>query len=69
MSRGDWMSCELLGNNAVHPGQIDADDRRVAGTLFVILNVIVESMITVPGRIEAMYTSLPAGALKAIEKA
>jgi len=58
----------VIGNNAVHPGQIDTDDPEMVGSLFVIINVIVESMITVPGRIESMYAALPAGALKAIER-
>lgn len=58
----------VVGNNAVHPGQIDADDPQIVGSLFELINVIVESMITVPTRIGGLYSSLPDGARQAIEK-
>ncbi len=59
----------VIGNNAVHPGQIDLrDDKATAIELFKLVNIIVEAMIATPKHIEEMYGSLPAGALKAIEK-
>lgn len=58
----------VIGNNAVHPGQIDIDDPEVAGHLFTLTNVIVESMISVPNKISALYADLPKGALDGIDK-
>lgn len=59
----------VIGNNAVHPGQIDLrDDKATAIELFRLVNLIVEAMIATPKHIEAMYGSLPKGALEAIEK-
>lgn len=58
----------VIGNNAVHPGQIDTDDPEVAGKLFVLLNIITEYMISMPTRIDNMYSELPEGATDAIEK-
>ena len=59
----------VIGNNAVHPGQIDLkDDRSVAVTLFDLVNLIVEVLISQPKQIEAMFDDLPAEAKKQIEK-
>ena len=59
----------VIGNNAVHPGQIDLrDDRAVAESLFGLLNLIAENMISEPRHVEEVYASLPKGALEEIEK-
>ncbi len=59
----------VIGNNAVHPGQIDLrDDRATAETLFGLVNLIAEKMITEPKHVEELYGSLPESARKAIEK-
>jgi len=58
----------VIGNNAVHPGQIDANDTAVAQQLFPLLNVIVEYRISLPQRVNAMYNALPPNTLDAIEK-
>jgi uncharacterized protein DUF4145 len=59
----------VTGNNAVHPGELDLkDDRATATQLFALVNIIVQSTISAKAQIEAMYSSLPEGALKAIEK-
>lgn len=59
----------VIGNSAVHPGQIDLrDDKSTAARLFWLVNLIVESMIAAPKHVEAMYEALPEGALLAIEK-
>lgn len=59
----------VVGNNAVHPGQIDLrDNKTTAIELFRLVNLIVEAMIATPKHIEEMYGSLPEGARKAIEK-
>jgi len=46
----------VVGNNAVHPGQINLDDNReVALKLFKILNIIADEMITKPREIDTLY--------------
>jgi hypothetical protein len=48
----------VIGNHAVHPGEIDLDDNReVAERLFQILNFIAEEMITKPRELEDLYNS------------
>lgn len=49
----------VIGNNAVHPGQIDTDDPEVAGKLFILLNIITEYMISMPNKIDQTYSKLP----------
>jgi Domain of unknown function (DUF4145) len=59
----------VVGNNAVHPGQIDLDDDvDTAASLFDLVNLIVERMIALPKKVGAMYDALPASALAAITK-
>ncbi|SIO22763.1 DUF4145 domain-containing protein [Paraburkholderia phenazinium] len=61
--------CRVVGNNAVHPGEIVIDDTpEVALALFEMLNVIVEVRVAIPKRIRAQYDELPEAARKAIEK-
>lgn len=46
----------VVGNNAVHPGQINLDDNgEVALKLFKILNIISDEMITKPKEIDTLY--------------
>jgi Domain of unknown function (DUF4145) len=59
----------VVGNNAVHPGQVDLrDDRATAERLFGLVNLIAEIMISRPKHVKEMYESLPEDARKAIEK-
>jgi hypothetical protein len=58
----------VVGNNAVHPGQMDVNDVEIVGELFSLINVIAEYMITLPNRINGLYKQLPEGARQAIEK-
>jgi hypothetical protein len=59
----------VIGNHAVHPGQIDLrDDRATAESLFRLMNLIAEKMISEPKHVDEVYASLPEGALAAIEK-
>ena len=58
----------VTGNEAVHPGQIDTDDPAVVGSLFGLLNIIVEYMIAMPKRVSGLYSALPAQSLSAISK-
>jgi len=58
----------VIGNNAVHPGQIDLrDDNATAFKLFDLVNLITDALISQPKHIEAMYSSLPQSAKDGIE--
>lgn len=58
----------VTGNNAVHPGKLDADDTETAAQLFPLLNVIVEYSISLPSRINEMFEALPDGAKAGIQQ-
>lgn len=58
----------VTGNNAVHPGLIDVDDSTIAGQLFPLINLIVESQISHPSKVAAMYSALPQGTRDTIQK-
>ena len=61
--------CRVVGNNAVHPGEIDLNDTpEIAAKLFQMINFIVEDRITRPKEIESLYAELPAEARAAIDK-
>ena len=56
----------VVGNSAVHPGQIDLnDDKTIATKLFGLVNVIVESQITQAKHIEEMYDTVVPDTIKA----
>lgn len=62
-------SVRVIGNNAVHPGSIDLDEKsEVAETLFSLLNIIVEQLITQPKKINEIYSNLPQSVLDGINK-
>ena len=49
----------VVGNNAVHPGQIDLDDNKdVAMKMFHVLNFIAEELITKPKELDFLYTEV-----------
>lgn len=59
----------VVGNNAVHPGQMDIkDDRDTARTLFGLVNLITEKMIGEPKHVQNLFDSLPEGTRKQIEE-
>lgn len=59
----------VIGNEAVHPGQIDLrDDVATAEKLFSLVNIIADTMITQPKHIEEMYEGLPESKRAAIER-
>ena len=59
----------VIGNNAVHPGEINLkDNRAIAEKLFRLVNLIADRMITHPKHVSEMYSGLPENALKQIEK-
>jgi hypothetical protein len=60
----------VVGNSAVHPGQIDlSDDIETANQLFAFVNVICDSQISQPKQIENFYKEkLPENLRGAIDK-
>ena len=60
----------VVGNNAVHPGEINIKDNPdICIKLFELINIIVDQMITRPKDIEAFYkNTIPEKSKKAIEK-
>jgi hypothetical protein len=60
----------VVGNNAVHPGQLDIrDDRPTATTLFGLVNEIAEDLLSKPARVKALYEKVvPETARAAIAK-
>jgi hypothetical protein len=61
--------CRVVGNNAVHPGDIKlTDSPEIAHHLFSMINFIVEDRITRPKQIEKLYLQLPETARDHIEK-
>ena len=59
----------IIGNDSVHPGKMDDGDRaEITSKLFEFLNFFVYETITRPKEIESMYSMLPEGALKGVEK-
>jgi endogenous inhibitor of DNA gyrase (YacG/DUF329 family) len=63
-------SVRVVGNSAVHPGQIDfEDDREIAYKLFGFVNIIANILITQPKEIDNFYEyKLPETARMAINK-
>ncbi|MFZ5772148.1 MAG: DUF4145 domain-containing protein [Thermodesulfobacteriota bacterium] len=58
----------VVGNNAVHPGELSSDDvSEVAASLFELINVIVEERISKPKKLQKLFDMLPEGARKGIE--
>jgi hypothetical protein len=50
----------VVGNNAVHPGQINLDDDpALLPGLFRLTNVIVDQMISIPKHAQSLFNSLP----------
>ena len=61
--------CRVVGNNAVHPGEINIDDDpEIVSQLFELINFIVRETIERNKTIMAMYEKLPTGAREAITK-
>jgi len=59
----------VVGNSAVHPGQIDLkDDKETAINLFNLINLIAEVMITQPNEVDKLFNTLPQGQKDAIAK-
>lgn len=59
----------VIGNNAVHPGQIDVGDQpATAESLFKLVNLVVQRMITDLRETEEIYNTLPESARDAIAR-
>lgn len=59
----------VIGNEAVHPGQLDLrDDTKTVQALFELVNIICDQLISQPKKIGAMYASLPREKLQQIER-
>lgn len=60
----------VVGNKAVHPGQIafDVDDNGTAIMLMHLLNIIVTRMISEPKEIDSLYQKLPDSVKASIER-
>jgi Domain of unknown function (DUF4145) len=59
----------IVGNNAVHPGQIDLEEQSgTVDALFSLLNFVVDDRISKPKQIDDLYSALPTGPLAAIER-
>lgn len=62
-------SVRVVGNNAVHPGQIDLkDNKELAASLLTFVNLIVDNRISQPKKIKSVYDSLPESYRKAIDR-
>ena len=50
----------IIGNNAVHPGQLDMDDNaEIAAKLFRLINFIAEKTLTDAREVDEIYEGLP----------
>lgn len=59
----------VIGNNAVHPGEMNlTDNRTTAMGLFNLVNIIIRDQITQPRQVQRVYDSLPDDAKKSVEK-
>ncbi len=61
--------CRVVGNNAVHPGEMDLQDSpELVGALFEMINMIVDYRISQPKRVQELFAKMPAGAIAAIDR-
>lgn len=59
----------IVGNESVHPGELqDEDIDKSVGSMFELLNYIVEDRIARFKRIDAIYESLPESKLQGVER-
>lgn len=62
-------SIRVIGNNAVHPGEIDVQERHdLVLPLFGLINEIADELITRPRRRRELYAQLPEAARTAIDQ-
>ena len=59
----------IIGNNAVHPGEIDlTENPDTASKLFGLINIIAEQMISIQNQVDILFSNLPEGTIKSIDK-
>lgn len=59
----------VVGNDAVHPGMMDLrDDNETVNSLFSLVNLIADRMITEPKKVSELYNKLPESKRTGIEK-
>ncbi len=59
----------IKGNQVIHPGQIDLNEEPdTTQTLFGLVNIITEVMISQPKNIKAMYGTIPESKREQIEE-
>ena len=59
----------IIGNNAIHPGELDLKDTpELAMSLFGLVNIIVDNRISEPKRIAEIYSVLPPTTVAAIQQ-
>ncbi len=59
----------VVGNNAVHPGEIEVEnDPALVLAIFDLMNMLVEKMISEPKQLQYLYDKLPDGVKTGIEK-
>ena len=62
-------SLRIVGNNAVHPGEIDFDDNiLIVNQLFTFINFIASQTLTKQKEIDDFYSKLPKTALDSVAK-
>lgn len=62
-------SVRVIGNEAVHPGEINLKDgNETAQQLFKLVNIIATKLISEPKEIDSIYAALPVKKLEGIEK-
>ncbi|OQS35563.1 hypothetical protein B0T40_12530 [Chromobacterium haemolyticum] len=50
----------VVGNNAVHPGELDVrEDAEIVPILFEMVNIVTDEMISKPNKTKAMFNRLP----------
>ena len=58
----------IVGDEAVHPGEINIDDNKdVAIAMFRLMNIIVEKVVVEPKEIDELYKLMPEEKIKGIE--
>ena len=61
--------CRVIGNNAIHAGEIDLEeDLNIVPTLFDLVNLVAQEMITKPKEINELFLSLPEESKKQVEQ-
>ena len=59
----------VVGNNAVHPGEISvADQPQTVSALFNLVNLIVDNQITQPKQVSELFEALPENAKQAVDR-